>query len=97
MKAAPSGRGFLAGSLSLAGLASLRVVVVVVAAAVVGVIITLETVMPGTAMVAAAMATVATAKVTVTVTVMATVTVTVMAAHRQRQPLTGLTSPLSPA
>lgn len=91
MKAAPSGRRFLAGSLSLAGLASLRVVVV--AAAVVGVIITLETVMPGTAMVAAAMATVATAKVTV----MATVMVTVTAAHRQRQPLTGLTYPLSPA
>ena len=88
MKAAPSGRGFLAGSLSLAGLASLRVVVVAA-----GVIITLETVMPGTAMVAAAMATVATAKVTV----MATVMVTVTAAHRQRQPLTGLTYPLSPA
>lgn len=38
-------------------------------------------------------ATVATAKVTV----MATVMVTVTAAHRQRQPLTGLTYPLSPA
>ena len=90
-EAAPSGRGFLAGSLSLAGLASLRVV----AAAAVGAIITLGTVMPGTAMVAAAMATAATAKVTVTVTV--TVTVMVTAAHRQRQPLTGQTSPLSPA
>ena len=48
---------------------------------------------------AAAMATAATAKVTVMATVMVTVTVTVtvMAAHRQRQPLTGQTSPLSPA
>ncbi len=95
MKAAPSGRGFLAGSLSLAGLASLRVVVVVVAAAVVGVIITLETVMPGTAMATAATAT-ATAKVTVMATVTVTVMATVMEAHRQRQLLTGLTSPLSP-
>ena len=81
MKEAQFGPGFLAGSRSLAELASLQVAAVAVAVG--GAITTPETIMVGTA-IAMAMA-------------MATAMATAMVAIRRQQPLTCQTCPLLPA